>query len=385
MEQGESPESQNIEGNVEIPIQFPLVEMNGENIETNVFSNQTEVENKIIEPTPKKSQPKKTAIYDDFISPSPMPTYVRKNIAETKAESKEDQKEDSEGVPNDQSINDILNEISFLKELSSFPEFSSMITQTYWGPMTQKSTTLDIIAVYLKGQKILYIDSKTYCESKLNFLMMPTIFITAVCTVLSIVLKETTYGAIILASLTGFSTFVLSIISYLKLDAKAQAHKTSAYQFDKLQTMCEFFSGKVLLIKDKDVTANIQKFVSEVEKKVEEIKDTNQFIIPEAIRYRYPIIYSKNVFSEIKKYKVNEKILKSDLFTICRKIDHFNYSETNKLTLEDLHKMKEETLRKILNQRNQTFGIDDQFNKEINEYAERQRRRCCQLCNLWDF
>jgi hypothetical protein len=216
--------------------------------------------------------------------------------------------EDSEGKLNDDRLNDVLKDNSFLDELKYFPEFSSILTHTFWGPMTQNSTTLDIIAVYLKGQKMLYIDAKSYCESKLNVLMMPTIFLTAVCTVISIALKDYHFGPILLASLTGLSTFILSLISYLKLDAKAQAHKTSAYQFDKLQTMCEFFSGKVLLIKDKDVTMNVQKFVVSVEKKVEEIKDTNQFIIPEAVRYRYPTIYSKNVFSEIKKYKIQEKI-----------------------------------------------------------------------------
>ena len=273
-------------------------------------------------------------------------------------------------------LSDVKNQ-TVVEDLGTFPQFSHLITHTYWGPMTQNSTTLDIIAVYLKGQKILYIDSKNYCEQKLNYLMMPTIFVTAVCTIISMVLKDYEFGATLVSCLSGLSTFILSIISYLKLDAKSEAHKTSAYQFDKAQTMCEFFSGKVLLIKDADVDKKVQDFVSQIEKKVSEIKDVNQFIIPEVIRYRYPKIYSINVFSEIKRYKNREKILRNELHYIFQKIDHLN--TLNQPIPEELTSIKEHKLKEVLEYQDEYFKLDDQFEDEVNEYVNSQRNKsgCC--------
>lgn len=266
---------------------------------------------------------------------------------------------------------------TIIEDLGSFPEFSSLITHTYWGPMTQNSTTLDIIAVYLKGQKILYIDSKNHCEEKYNYLMMPTILITAVCSIISMVLKDYDFGAILVSALAGVSTLLISLISFLKLDAKSESHKTSAYQFDKLQTMCEFFSGKVLLIKDDNVDKKVQDFVTQIEKKVEEIKDTNQFIIPAVVRYRYPKIYSINVFSEIKRYKNREKILRNELHVICQKIDKLR--ELEKTIPEELIAIKELKLQQVLEHQNEYFKVDDQFDEEVHEYVESQRNKkgCC--------
>jgi hypothetical protein len=266
---------------------------------------------------------------------------------------------------------------TIIEDLGSFPEFSSLITHTYWGPMTQNSTTLDIIAVYLKGQKILYIDSKNHCEEKFNYLMLPTIFISAVCSIISMVLKDYSYGPIIVSCLAGVSTLLISLISFLKLDSKAEAHKTSAYQFDKLQTMCEFFSGKVLLIKDDNVDKKVQDFVTQVEKKIEEIKDVNQFIIPETIRYRYPKIYSVNVFSEIKRYKNREKILRNELHNICQKIDKLR--ELDQPIPEEIITAKEMKLQHVLEHQNEYFKLDDEFEEEVNTYVNSQINKggCC--------
>ena len=69
-------------------------------------------------------------------------------------------------------------------------------------------------------------------------------------TVLAEVLECNGAGRTILACVNAVIALMLAIINYLKLDAQAQAHQTSAHQYDKLQSSVEFTSGSVLLFKN---------------------------------------------------------------------------------------------------------------------------------------
>jgi uncharacterized membrane protein YgcG len=111
--------------------------------------------------------------------------------------------------------------------------------------VTILSNHLDIIASYLSCQKILYMEASHYTSSWLNLLMIPTIIITSTCSVLS---GTDLYDySLLISSLTAFSSLLLAIINYLKLDAASEAHKISSHQYDKLQSQTEFLSGNTLL------------------------------------------------------------------------------------------------------------------------------------------
>ena len=246
------------------------------------------------------------------------------------------------------------------------------------------SNALDVLALYIKGQKLLYTEAKTYCEQQLNFLMLPAIFISCVGSIFSFLSGEYYRGDLIIACLNGFNAFLLALISYLKLDAKAQAHKTSAYKFDKLESMCEFNSGKFMFFNTE--SKDIMEVVKQIEKEVKEIKETNQFILPESIRYEFSFTYSTNVFLMVKKIQATEIAETNSLANLMRQLNSDYavldfFEESNDDTMRSLQKdicekekKRDIHLTKILECREKYFNLDMQFNREIRCHIRRSNR-----------
>jgi hypothetical protein len=269
------------------------------------------------------------------------------------------------------------------------------------------SISLDIVAIYLKGQKILYTEAKTFCEQQLNFLMMPAIFVSALTTVLSLALEKTSFGSILISSLTAVNSFLLAIISYLKLDAKSEAHKTSAYQFDKLQSKCEFGSGRVIFfsktkyLKGTDSQNEQYKavfdLIDEIELKVTEIKDMNKFILPERVRRALANLYGVNVFSAVKSFLTSEKYLKAELnrcIEIQKKyndeIQKVGVSTEERIKNRDLiytwnvnMRMKRDIERRLIEERENYMKLDRSMLNDISSKHVNQMDCCCCNCCGW--
>jgi hypothetical protein len=260
----------------------------------------------------------------------------------------------------------------------NFKDIDTMMREAFTYEQNTKSMICDIIAMYLKGQKILYTEAKTLCEQRLNFLMLPAIFITAVCTILSLTLKDYEHGSTIVSSLNGFNAFLLALISYLKLDAKAESHKIAAYRYDKLQSNLEFNSGKILFIDG--VAEELPKIIGETESNVKEIKETNQFILPESIRYNYPITCNTNVFTEVKRIQCEESVLINKLkevlnerAAIFEKIEKEPTKEQI-LRLSSLDLQRKELTEQILKIKEEYFKIDDKFEKELQDHLASSKK-----------
>ncbi len=239
------------------------------------------------------------------------------------------------------------------------------------------SCSLDILAIYLKGQKIIYMESKTYCQQILNVLMLPAIFISALTSVLSYASDSLSYSSTIVASLNGLNTFILSLISYLKLDAKAEAHRMSSYKFDILQSQCEFKSGQILLFDMSNKKIILKELIETIEKEVIEIKSTNQYMIPEYIRDKYINIYSINIFSLVKTLLSERIIIKNKINAIKEKIN-------KNLKYQIELKKNEQKLDKLIFQENQLLKNSIIDNEQILNDIKYEKNNCNNEINLFN-
>lgn len=257
---------------------------------------------------------------------------------------------------------------------------NALITQFNSLKNTNYSTICDIIAIYLKGQKILYTESKTVCEQRLTFLMLPSIFLTVLGSILSLVLADFWFGNFVVSAIGGVTTFLLAVVNFLKLDARAEAHKTSAYKFDKLQSYVEFSSGRLLFINCKDDSFLVE-IIKKTETDVAEIKETNQFILPEYVRYMYPNLYSINVFSEVKRIQNREMLYTNQLKDIMNEkliLDHLpNLNPKLKEKKQILEIQQKQFVNLILSLRDEYLFIDNIFKKELERNRNEEDEKWC--------
>ena len=321
----------------------------------------------------------------------------------------------------------------------SYSDVRNQINKSYEQDIVHRySLALDILASYIKGQKTIYMETRTYLVSILNWLMFPSLFVSGFITVIQTSLSNFPY---VLAALSACVTFLLAVINYSKLDASAEAHRISSYQYDKLQSFIEFQSGQVLLFSnpilnnenmlrycekqkkgieasydvsgheaqasasgeekkvwlataendlmasiyqerlqaENELIGNMREHMVRIESDIADIKETNQFIIPQKIRYTYPLLYNTNVFSVIKKIDDYRAKCLTDLKHVKNELRYITaYQQTNatcakyKKRANELFIEKKKIINIILFLNTAFSMIDKMFQQEILNAKLRQ-------------
>ena len=101
----------------------------------------------------------------------------------------------------DASNNSIAKEARIHFKKYKYKDVEKSIEENYFEENHRYSISLDILASYLRGQKLIYMESKAFCENRLNWLMLPSIFFSTAATVLASILKDYYWGPYMIAGL----------------------------------------------------------------------------------------------------------------------------------------------------------------------------------------
>ena len=150
-------------------------------------------------------------------------------------------------------------------------------------------------------------------------------------------------------------------------------------------------------IKFQDEKMKVYDELAKIQKKIEEIKDTNKFILPQHIRYNFNILYTQNLFSDVKTLQLHELLLLTDLKRIendiidiearikCIETEKVPYDAKelqNNIQYRWNRRGERDVLRKrIIAHRKKYLNLEAEFKKEIEAFIKEANNRRCNFCS----
>jgi len=259
---------------------------------------------------------------------------------------------------------------------------------------TPYSNELDILITFIKGQTQLYLEAKMITQHKLHCLMFPTLLISALLTITSPYLSCNKWNLEITSGMNAIVTFLLSMIHYLKLESTMESYSQMANHLDTIYTSLEMTSSKITFLKDeKKINKLIVDKFNEVEEKIKEHRLHCSLLLPEHIKYLFPVISHVNVFQVIKRYKHYRRSLIEKLRNVKNekqyilfqwdKREHlqiprgtlqehqYNQEQTR---LHELNTMKDSIKSELIEYKNMYSILDDLFSREVKDAEVKKKK-----------
>jgi len=267
----------------------------------------------------------------------------------------------------------------------TFQEVSNSINK-YYDSDDKYSNELDILTTYLKGQKNLYLKSKSVTQTKINMLMIPSLIGTSIITIFAPIIQSYNWSGAFISGLNACVALLITIVHYLKLESSADRYLHLTSKYDRLESSLEFTNNKLAFINNKtDKNELVLTKMKEIEKKINEIKETNNILIPDEVKRIFPIICHVNIFSFIKRIEVYKTNLIVKLKDIKNEMHYIQWKwgeqmkPKERIRLEFLHTIKDKIKHELLHYKNVYGCIDELFMKEI------KRADNISLWNMWCF
>lgn len=244
-------------------------------------------------------------------------------------------------------------------------------------------TEIDFLTTYMKGQKNLYTQAKNNTQWKLNSLMIPSLLLTCGISIINPFIGcDNDFHLAVLSGLNALVALFLSIINYLKLESSTQIFFFMANQYDKYETILEMTNSKLMLIDNEhEKKSLVLDRINDIEEKIVEMKESNQILLPESIKFIFPIISHINIFSFIKRVQNHRQSLLHEMKNIKNELRYIEYKwnfeksdntyEREKSRYEYLQKVKSEIKNEINEFKCIFCHLDEIFTTEIRN-AENQ-------------
>jgi hypothetical protein len=174
---------------------------------------------------------------------------------------------------------------------------------------------LNIVSLYLKCKKNVYIKASHHNKYYSNVLFM----VSSVISGSLIVLPFFTSEKIAFSVVSFFSTYFVCLVKYLNYDASSMYFGKISERYSKIHLNIENFLSKIVYVSDKN--AVYFEKMKEIEEKIHDLNEEN-VVIPSKIQTLSPFVNSINIFMAIHEREITKKRLISRYRNIINEIEY---------------------------------------------------------------